>query len=77
MSPTIERLREEILALPAEERYDLIDSVLENREVVALGLHPAWGPEIERRFQDFQNGTTQGVPWEDVEKELDELVGRQ
>ena len=76
MSLTLDQLREEVLALPLEDRQNFIASVSRDLNIVPSGLHPAWEAEIDRRIQDFHDGKTQGIPWEEVDKELDELVNR-
>jgi len=76
MSLTLDQLREEVLALPADDREQLISSLLQNTQIASHGLHPAWDAEIDRRIQDFHDGKTQGIPWEEVDKDLDQLVNR-
>ncbi len=75
-SPTLEKLREKILALPIDQREILIASVSVNREVVPLGLHPDWEAELDRRMQDFCDGKAELISEEDMEKELEEMVDR-
>jgi putative addiction module component (TIGR02574 family) len=74
MSPTLERLREDILALPTEERDTLIASVYGDAGEVAFTLHPAWKAELQFRSQEIEAGRMGSVSWEDYEKELDEPV---
>jgi len=76
MPLTLDQLREEMLALPADDRERLISSLVQKTPIASHGLHPAWDAEIERRIQDFHDGKTQGIPWEEVDKELDQLVNR-
>jgi putative addiction module component (TIGR02574 family) len=74
MSPTIERLREELLALPTEERESLIASISQNADKAPFTLHPAWPAELRFRSEEYRAGRMEGIPWEQYEKELDEPV---
>ena len=76
MSPTAERLRQEILALPTEERFALIEAIIEPRETVPLGLHPSWEAELDRRMQSFRDGTAKLYSEEEVNRELEEILNR-
>ncbi len=73
MPLTFDQIREEVLALPDEERQRLILSLPETTDLAPLGLHPAWMEELHRRSEEFQSGHMEGIPWEIVEKELDSL----
>ena len=45
MSPTLEKLREDLLSLPSEQRQSLIASVTEGPDYhggFSVTLHPAW-----------------------------------
>ena len=78
MSPILEKLREEALALPQEERLELADSLYVSLDVDAddFQLHPSWDAEIERRVEELRSAKVQGIPAEDVFREIDALVDR-
>jgi putative addiction module component (TIGR02574 family) len=73
MPLTLDQLREEFLALPPEERQQLILSLPDTDDIVPLGLHPAWAEELRRRSEEYKSGRMEGIPWEIVEKELNSL----
>jgi putative addiction module component (TIGR02574 family) len=74
MPLTFEELREEVLALPADQREELILSISEASNTEPFDLHPSWKEELKRRSDDFHSGRVTAIPWEVVEKELDEIV---
>jgi putative addiction module component (TIGR02574 family) len=71
MSPIAERLREELLALPNEERDALIASVTEDRGA-PYTLHPAWDAELRHRSAEYRAGRMEAITLDQFEKELDE-----
>jgi putative addiction module component (TIGR02574 family) len=73
MPLTLDQLREELLALPDEDRNRLILSLPDNDEIVPLDLHPAWAEELRFRRDELNTGRMDTIPWETVEKELDSL----
>jgi putative addiction module component (TIGR02574 family) len=73
MPLTLEQLRDEVLALPVEQRDWLFSSTSPDPESVPFTLSPAWRAEIDRRMERFESGQSQLIPWETVEQELDSL----
>jgi putative addiction module component (TIGR02574 family) len=73
MPLTLDQLREEFLALPPEERQQLILSLPDTDDIVPLGLHPDWAEELRYRREELNAGRMETIPWEIVEKELDSL----
>jgi putative addiction module component (TIGR02574 family) len=74
-SPVLAKLREEILALPSEQRELLIASVY-NGVDASFGLSPGWKAEIERRMKRFHAGESELFSEEDVDRELEEIANR-
>jgi putative addiction module component (TIGR02574 family) len=74
MPLTLEQLRDQVLALPPDQRDWLFTSTSAEAEEIALGLHPSWEAEIDRRVKDFESGKTKGMPWEEAERELEAMV---
>ncbi|MEX0716631.1 MAG: addiction module protein [Planctomycetaceae bacterium] len=64
MSPRSERILQEVLALPAEERRELIDALLvADPPGDDLPFDPAWLSEISRRSAELDAGTVEATPW--------------
>lgn len=58
-------LRDAVLALPSEERAELIDAVLASLPIEPE-IEAAWADEIERRIDDLESGRVRGIPAEQV-----------
>jgi hypothetical protein len=77
MSPRIAELLHEIKQLPKEERDVLRAELdeLDSAEDSAPALHPDWHDELARRVKSLKDGSAELYDWEDVKRELDEIVG--
>lgn len=71
-----ERVLEAALDLPEDERAELAAILTDS-----LGdgspdaqIEAAWVAEAKRRLADIRSGKSKTVAWEDVERELDELI---
>ena len=54
-------------ALATKDRERLVDQLLESlNEPAAAELNAAWEAEIERRLSEYDQGTVQAVPAEEV-----------
>ena len=77
MSPTIERLEEDLLQLPEKDRVRLATTLLRSlpipEGVLELGT-PEFETEIRRRSAEMMNGSVVGVPYEVVMKDIDALL---
>ncbi|MGP8245046.1 MAG: addiction module protein [Bryobacteraceae bacterium] len=59
------------LALPAEARAALIDSLIGSLEpAIDEGAEEAWKAEIDRRLQQIDSGATTLVPWQAARRHL-------
>ena len=71
MSSKGQRLLEEALALPAQERTDLATTLLESLdEGEDEGVEDAWSEEIKRRVEDVESGNVKTVPWSEARKRI-------
>lgn len=78
MSPDVERLLAEAMALPEEERA-VLAVVLEDsvgRGCCQEGLDAAWAAEIQHRLTAVRSGEMELIPSEEVERELEEILSR-
>jgi putative addiction module component (TIGR02574 family) len=71
-----ERVLEAALDLPEAERAELAAILTESigSESSATELDAAWLAEAKRRLADIRSGRSTTVPWEDVERELEEII---
>ncbi|HVY31802.1 MAG TPA: addiction module protein [Polyangiaceae bacterium] len=66
-----DKLRQEALALPLDERAALAkDLLLSLDEPADAGADEAWAEEIGRRAQAVADGTATLVDWADAEKRI-------
>ncbi len=63
MSPQLQRIEEDALLLPAEEKEHLVERLLQSLQSEALAaIDPAWIAEAERRYRELKSGQVQAVP---------------
>lgn len=69
---SVEKLRQEALALPANERAALAKELLLSLEdgTEEPGAEAAWLEELERRADAASNGTAILTDWSDAEKRI-------
>jgi putative addiction module component (TIGR02574 family) len=71
MTPSGQKVLEAAIALPDDERAELISALLETLpDDAAHDLDPEWEAEIAQRVADFDSGKDKGVAWEDVRERL-------
>jgi len=71
MSDQAQSLYEAIIALPEQDRVILIQRLLatlspEDKQI----WEDEWAAELERRHADFEKGTANPIPWDDLKKQL-------
>ena len=75
MSATLEQIEREALALPVEERAQLVDKLWESLgDTTYPALSAEWLAEIERRRQDLLQGKVKPVAGEDVSRQAWEMA---
>jgi putative addiction module component (TIGR02574 family) len=71
VSPATEELLQAALALPDEERMELVEALLATEGASgALPFDPAWLGEIRRRSAEIEDGSVQPVPWSVVRERV-------
>lgn len=71
MTETAEKLRAELLHLPTEDRAELAYCLIRSLDDEPDAENPAiWEAELERRWQEMENGDVSGEPAESVFAEL-------
>jgi putative addiction module component (TIGR02574 family) len=78
MSPATEQLLQAALALPEDERLELVEALLASHDPSSgLPFDPSWLGEIQRRSAEIEAGTVQLTPWPVVrERVRQRLEGR-
>jgi len=67
MKAAIEQILQAALALPDDERAELVEALLATLEPeTAAPLDDAWKAEIARRSAEFEAGLVKPIPWPTV-----------
>jgi putative addiction module component (TIGR02574 family) len=75
MSSKAQKVLEEALTLPAEERADLAACLLESLdEQEDEAVEEAWAREIERRMREVESGAVKTIPWSEARRRLRERL---
>jgi len=74
MSPEVSDLLKRALALSADERAALANTLLESIEGTDESAQQAWDKEVARRIADLKAGKAVTVPWQDLHRELLAMV---
>lgn len=73
MTASVQAIASEALKLSAEERAELIETLIASVEI-ADSLHPDWEAEIARRLDDLEGGRTSLIPGGQVLAEIRALI---
>jgi putative addiction module component (TIGR02574 family) len=74
MSPEVTDLLKRALALSADERAALANTLLDSLETGNESVQEAWDEEVARRMADLKAGKAVTVPWEQLRRELLAIV---
>jgi len=74
MSPEVSDLLKLALALSADERAALANTLLDSLETGSESVEEAWQKEVARRMADLKAGKAVTVPWEQLHRELLAIV---
>lgn len=73
MTALAEKIYNEVLDLPNDERLSLLDKLLHVITVpTATDIEKAWLEESHRRLDDIRSGKTQTIPGDSVFQEIKE-----
>ena len=69
MSTEMNKLYQDILKLPDDERAEMAASLIDSLDnVIDSAVEASWESEIQRRLSDFNNGSVSTVPWPDARR---------
>jgi putative addiction module component (TIGR02574 family) len=66
MSASLEKVKEQAVALTAKERAELVDILLESLHSPLSDVESAWATEIAQRVAAYDRGEIAAYPAEDV-----------
>jgi putative addiction module component (TIGR02574 family) len=71
MARDVTEVLRDALALPAEARVALVDSLVGSLDSsIDDGAEEAWREEIHRRLQEIDSGAVRLIPWGDARRRL-------
>ena len=74
MTTEAERLLEAALDLPDAERSELVAILADSLRGPDAEIEAAWIEEAKRRLARIRSGESKTVPWEEVERELEDII---
>ena len=76
MTTILEKVEQEALSLPDQERAFLADRLLSSLSGEVLGdIDSAWVAEAERRYKEYKEGKRHPIPASQVFQEADRIIG--
>ncbi|MCA9686806.1 MAG: addiction module protein [Myxococcales bacterium] len=76
MTAEAKRIFEQALALPEDQRADLIDALADSLQDTREALSPEWTTEISRRISAVSRGESKLVPGDEVEARIRRALNR-
>lgn len=76
MTRVAERIYDEVLDLPIEERLGLIDRLMQSITPESKTVKQAWAEESERRYREFKEGHVIPIPGEEVFRKISHRLGQ-
>lgn len=76
MTALAEKIYDEVLDLPTDQRLGLIDKLLESINPSIKSIQEAWVKEAEQRLELYRKGEVQSVPGEDVFRRLQDRLSK-
>ena len=74
MTALAEKIYDEVLDLPTDQRLGLIDKLLESINPSTKSIQEAWVKEAEQRLELYRKGKVQSVNGEDVFRRLQDRL---
>ena len=76
MTALAEKIYDEVLDLPADQRLGLIDRLLESINPSIASIQEAWVKEAEKRLENYRQGKIQAIPGEEVFRRLQDRLSK-
>lgn len=78
MSPQLKEVENQALLLPVTDREILVQALVHSLDNAPLAdIDEAWIQEAEKRYREFKDGTTQGIPGDRIFTDLRRELGWQ
>jgi putative addiction module component (TIGR02574 family) len=76
MTALAEKIYDEVLDLPTDQRLGLIDKLLESINPSISSIQEAWVKEAEQRLESYREGKAQSIPGEEVFRKLQDRLSK-
>lgn len=76
MTALAEKIYDEVLDLPTDQRLGLIDKLLESINPSIASIQDAWVEEAEKRLENYRQGKIQSISGEEVFRRLRDRLSR-
>jgi putative addiction module component (TIGR02574 family) len=76
MTALAEKIYDEVLDLPTDQRLGLIDKLLESINPSIASIQEAWIKEAERRLESYRQGKIKSIPGEEVFQRLQDRLSK-
>jgi putative addiction module component (TIGR02574 family) len=76
MTALAEKIYDEVLDLPADQRLGLIDKLLESINPSITSIQEAWVKEAEKRLESYRQGKIQSISGEEVFHRLQDRLSK-
>ncbi len=71
MVEEVRKIVEQALKMPARERAEIVQRLLESLDrQIDVDVESAWQSEVERRISELDSGRVTCIPWEEVRERL-------
>lgn len=77
MGSEARKILEQALALPEDEREELVAALSDSLSAEPATLGPEWNAEIKGRIEEIRSGEVEPVSWSEVKADLDKELGRE
>lgn len=74
MTASTQKILDEALNLPKEEREILVQALAESLDLSPAELSPEWQREISDRIAQIERGDVKTVPWAEVQARVDSAL---
>lgn len=76
MTALAEKIYDEVLDLPTDQRLGLIDKLLESISPSVASVQEAWVEEAEKRLELYRQGKIQSISGEEVFRRLQDRLSK-
>jgi putative addiction module component (TIGR02574 family) len=74
MTALADKIYDEVLDLPTDQRLGLIDRLLESMNPSISSIQEVWVKEAEKRLESYREGKVQSIPGEEVFQRLQDRL---